>query len=568
MVQRVEFMRPVWRVLACACSMLLPGCYARVGSSWEQTRQRVVDPINVSFHRGLPRAIKQRDLTPILDLYATDSGGGLQWNGAQPLAGNFGEEVLRWRGMRGTETIRSRYEHILELFPSVESAELRIDSVDWQHPDTLGYPAKVHLVVRGEADAVRRQLDQRATVRFGERSGAWKITAEEITAREVASGTLPRYAAVTESASINNVHETNGSPSFRIIGGVFNSSGSAVGDVDGDGYEDMVLASASRVSLYHSNRDGTFADITERSGLPDPYPSVATGVVLFDYDNDGYPDLYVAAISGGDRLFHNIGGGTFEDVTAAAGIKPDRWASMPTVADYDGDGYLDIYVVRMGDHEHTPPNPNYEAHNGLGSTLYHNNRDGTFTDVTQHAGVGDTGWGLAGAWGDYDEDGWPDLYVVNEFGSNVLYHNNGDGTFRDVTRETGTGQRGAGMGVAWGDYDNDGHLDIFVSAMHANSRWLLFHPNFPQPVPWYVKVLGWFTPQVEERIHQYTHELTRGSSLLHNNGDGTFTDVSDVTGVRDTQWGWGAEFLDYNNDGWLDLYAVNGFVSGPIQDDV
>jgi hypothetical protein len=170
--------------------------------------------------------------------------------------------------------------------------------------------------------------------------------------------------------------------------------------------------------------------------------------------------------------------------------------------------------------------------------------------------------------GDYDDDGWPDLFVVNEFGSNVMYHNNGDGTFRDVTDASGTAQRGAGMGVAWGDYDNDGHLDLFISAMHANSRWLLFHPDFPQPVPWYVQVLGWFTPEVHRRVQLYTHEHTRGSSLLHNNGDGTFTDVSDQAGVRDTQWGWSAAFIDYNNDGLLDLYAVNGFVSNPLLDDV
>src|SRR5439155_1077149 len=129
----------------------------------------------------------------------------------------------------------------------------------------------------------------------------------------------------------------------------------------------------------------------------------------------------------------------------------------------------------MGDQEATTPRPNYAATNGVPSTLYRNNGDGTFTDVTRHARVGSTGWGMAAAWADYDGDGWPDLYVANEFGQNALYHN--------------------------------------------------------------------------ER-------------------DGTFTDVSDAAGVRDTQWGWSAEFLDYDNDGRLDLYAVNGFISGPILDDV
>jgi hypothetical protein len=557
-----------WRVLA-ACIVLV-GCPFRADASWEQTRQTVVEPMNAAFHRTLPRSIRQRDLTAILDVYAVEEGTGLSWDWARADAVpcNSGEEVLRWHGPGASETIRSRYERLLDLFQNVESAEGRIDSVDWDHPTADGYRAEFHLIVRGEAGDVRRQLDQRAIAYFARRDGKWKITREEITARELASGLVPRFALGTQAAGIDNVHDTDGSPPFRIVGGYYTASGSGVGDVDADGDEDIVLASASHLVLYRNNGDGTFTDVTAASGLPNPYPAVATGVVLFDYDNDGFADLYVAALRGGDHLFHNRRDGTFEDVTTAAGIKAGEWASMPVVADYDRDGFLDIYIVRMGDHEHTPPYPNYDAHNGFAHTLYHNNRDGTFSDVSERAGVADTGWGLAGAWGDYDDDGWPDIYVANEFGLGALYHNDHDGTFHDVTRASGTGNRAAAMGVAWADYDNDGHLDLFVSAMHANSRWLLFHPDFPKPLPWYYEALGWVMPQVGQRLQQYTHELTRGSSLLHNNGDGTFTDVSDHAGVRDTQWGWAAEFLDYNNDGLLDLYATNGFISGPLLDDV
>jgi hypothetical protein len=554
--------------LALLAAALVSGCGLRGGSSWNHTRKTVIDPMNSAFHRGLPRAIRQRDLDGILGFYAVGSGTGLLWGSAAVVRGQSDEEVQRWYGPGGNETIRSRYQRILELFQSIESAELRINSVDWLHPNADGYAADIHLIVRGATGNTLRQLDQRARARFGERDGGWKITAEEVTSRELASGTQPRYTIATQAVGISDTHETEGSPDVHIIGGSFNSSGSAVGDLDGDGYEDIVLASASHITVYHNHGDGTFVDVTAQSGLPNPYPAIATGVVVFDYDNDGYPDLYVAAISGGARLFHNIGGGAFTDVTAAAGIKPDTWGSMATVADYDRDGFLDVYLVRMGDHAHTPPQPNYEARNGLPNVLYRNNGDGTFTDVTLAAGVADSGWGLAGAWGDYDADGWPDLYVVNEFGSNNLYRNNGNGTFSDVTAASGTADRGAGMGVAWGDYDNDGRLDLFVSNMHANSRWLLFHPDFPKPIPWHLKLLGAFTPEVDRRVRQYTDDLTRGSTLLHNNGDGTFTDVSDQAGVRDTQWGWSAAFLDYNNDGRLDLYAVNGFITGPLLDDV
>ena len=119
------------------------------------------------------------------------------------------------------------------------------------------------------------------------------------------------------------------------------------------------------------------------------------------------------------------------------------------------------------------------------------------------------------------------------------------------------------------DIDRDGDLDLFVSGMYANSRWILFHPDFPLPVPWYAKIMRLFFPKQVQRVSdKITDRLSRGNSLYRNEGDGTFTDVSSEAGVRDGQWGWGAQFMDYDNDGQLDLYAVNGFLSGPIQDDL
>jgi hypothetical protein len=258
----------------------------------------------------------------------------------------------------------------------------------------------------------------------------------------------------------------------------------------------------------------------------------------------------------------------FVDVSEKAGIPAGVWGSMPVVADYDLDGFLDVYVARMGDHESLSPRPPWNARNGTRGTLLRNRGDGTFDDVSDEAGVDSAGWDMAAAWGDYDGDGYPDLYVANEFGENRLYHNDRDGSFTDRTREARAWDGGSAMGVAWGDYDGDGDLDLFVSGMHSNSGWAVMHPEFPLPIPWYFRLLGQFTDAVEIRRDEIVHELSRGSTLLRNDGDGTFTDVSDEAGVRDGQWGWGAEFLDYDNDGRLDLYAVNGFVTGPIEDDL
>ena len=556
-----------WWIIGALFAALLPG--AARGDRWETTRRTVIDPLNSEVHRHLPQYLKRRDLDAVLGLYATEVGSGVTWDEPVRVHPRFEEEMLRWGARRGEERIRARYERLLALLPKIDKAEVRIHRVDWRHPDAAGYPATARLLVRGtRADGAACQLDQRMTLHLQQHDGAWRITREEILARETVASMHPRYTLATADAGISNVHSNEGSPTFRIVGTLTSASGSAVADVDGDGWEDFFLAGSPNAALYRNRHDGTFEDVTEVSGLPRPYPAAATGAVFFDYDNDGWPDLYVAAVAGGDRLFHNLGGGRFVDVTAAAGVPAGRWGSMPLVADYDRDGFLDVFVVRMGDHEKTSPSPNYEARNGVPDTLLHNNGDGTFSDVSRRAGVADRGWGLAGGWGDYDEDGWPDLYVGNEFGFSSLYHNNRDGTFTEVGQRSGARDRAATMGVAWGDFDNDGHADIYAANMYANSRWALVHPDFPAPIPWEFRLLGFFTAEVQQHADQIFDQLTRGNTLFHNNGDGTFTDVADAAGVRDGQWGWGVQPLDYDNDGFLDMYAVNGFVSGPVLDDV
>jgi hypothetical protein len=563
------------RALALALWMTVVVALGASAAPWETTRRGVIDPLNGALHRHLPTYLRTRDLTALLGLYATESGGGLGWDAARPIDVGAEEEILRWDGGHTVEPIRGRWERLLALLPTIERAELRIDDVFWRETTPEGTPATARLIVRGtRGDGARAQLEQAFAWRVAARDGHWVITSEDVTARTLVARHVPRFEAVTDRAGIENVHASDASPAFQLFGGpeaspVRASSGSAVADVDHDGCEDVVLAGNPELALYRNHCDGTFEDWTASAGLPRPYPAAATGVVFLDYDNDGWADLFVAAVTGGDRLFRNAGGGRFVDVSAAAGIPPGRWAAMATVADYDRDGFLDVYVVRMGDHERTVPEPNFSARNGVPNTLLRNRRDGTFEDVSARAGVDSRGWDLAGAWGDYDGDGWPDLYVANEFGGNVLFHNERDGTFRERADEAGVTDGGAGMGVAWADYDADGDLDLYVSNMHANSRWALFHPEFPSPIPWQYRMIGVLFPQrVQERSEQIIDGLTRGSSLYRNDGNGRFTDVSDATGLRDAQWGWAAEFLDYDDDGRLDLFVTNGFISGPILDDV
>ena len=569
--------RPARIAIACLLASLWvagAGLSVAHADDWDETRQRLIDPLNSQLHRHWPAELKERNLDTLLRMYVTETGTGLRFESPTPVSRDADEDMLRWSEARGEEGIRERYEALLALFAEIEHAELRIKRVDWRHPAADGYPATVYVIVRGTSpDGQLRQLEQWATLHVRYFDPFWEITREDITDRILTTRAAPRFEAVHAELGIESVHDNAVSPPFRLFGDhrenpVRQASGVAVGDINGDGCEDLLLSGSPELRLYRSRCDGGYDDVTLEAGLPQRYPAAASGVVFFDYDNDGDADLFVAAVSGGDRLYRNDGSGRFEDVSAATGVAEGRWGSMPVVADYDRDGHLDVYIARMGDHENTSPRPPNDARNGVRGTLLRNRGDGTFADVSKEAGVDSPGWDMAAAWGDYTGDGWPDLYVANEFGNNRLYRNERDGTFSDQTRRAGALDGGSAMGVAWGDIDGDGDQDLFVSGMHSNSGWTLFHPDFPLPIPWYFRFVGLFTDAVQIEADEITDKLSRGSTLLRNEGDGTFVDVSDTAGVRDGQWGWAAEFLDYDNDGHLDLYAVNGFITGPIQDDL
>ncbi len=331
------------------------------------------------------------------------------------------------------------------------------------------------------------------------------------------------------------------------------SGGVALFDFDRDGWLDVYLvnspavatandSASARSALWKNNRDGTFTDVTERAGVG--YPGWAMGVATGDYDNDGWDDLYVTCF-GANRLFRNKGDGTFVDVTSRAGVDDPRWSTGAAFGDYDNDGWLDLFVANyvdlsldalpeFGKGRHCvfrglPVQCGPRGLKGAGDSLYRNNGDGTFTDVSTRAGVSDPAlrFGMGVAWCDFNEDGRVDLYVANDSGPNFLYRNNGDGTFTDVGLASGTalsddGKEQASMGVTIGDYDHRGRWNIVVT-------------NF-----------------AEEYNALYRHEK-----------DFLFTDASSATRTAKASLpfvGWGTKFFDYDNDGWLDLMVVNGHV--------
>ena len=335
-------------------------------------------------------------------------------------------------------------------------------------------------------------------------------------------------------------------------------SGAAFIDYDNDGWQDVFLASGTRLDglppnvtstnrLYRNNGQGKFSDVTEKAGLI--RTGWAQGVCVGDYQNDGFDDIFVSTY-GKNTLYHNNGTGTFKEVAEQAGVANNRtrWGSGCAFLDYDRDGYLDLFVASYIDLDlKTAPLPENGPclYKGLtvacgppGLTgginmLFHNEGNGTFTDVSEKSGITKTNgtYGLGVLIGDFDNDGWPDIYVANDSAPAALYRNNKNGSFTDIGIEAGCafsidGKPQAGMGVTAGDYDRDGWLDIFKTNFSGDT-----------------------------------------SSLYHNTGKGTFDDVTFLAGMGlNTRWlGWGCGFVDVDNDSWSDIFLVNGHVYPEVE---
>ena len=340
--------------------------------------------------------------------------------------------------------------------------------------------------------------------------------------------------------------------------------GIAVADVDGDGLEDVYVCQPHGFPnrLYRARGDLTFEDVTERSGLG---VLEDTQHALFaDLDDDGDQDLVLSLSSGSSNLalFRNDGTGRFtRDKDAFRFARPLQGAPMGmAIGDYDRDGFLDLYLCvysfyyGVGEGKAGTPTPYYDATNGPPNVLFRNDGHGRFVEATEEAGLdaGNDRFSFSAAWGDYDGDGWPDLVVTNDFGRKNLYHNLGprDGRvrFEDVSAAAGVEDYAAGMSVFWFDFDGDGRLDIYGGQMWSdNGLRVTASPDF--------------MPDATERVRGLYHHHARGNSLFRNRGDGTFDDVSVAARAEMGRWTWSSGAIDFDSDGWEDVYCVNGMVT-------
>jgi hypothetical protein len=376
-------------------------------------------------------------------------------------------------------------------------------------------------------------------------------SAEASSARASAALQVPQLVDITSSTGISFKHLS--SPEQKYIVESM-SGGVALIDYDGDGWLDIYFTGApsvamelegknARSALYHNNHDGTFTDVTEKAGVGTP--CWAMGAAVGDYNNDGRPDLIVSCF-GGVVLYRNNGDGTFTNVTKEAHLDKDTgWATGVTFGDYDGDGNSDLFVAHYVDFDlHDLPSfgslKTCQFHEipvqcgprglkGSPDTLYHNNGDGTFTEVAKEAGVDDANhyFGLGAVWSDFNNNGKLDLFVANDGEPNYLYRNEGNGRFKEIGYDAGVavsedGVEQANMGLALGDYLNVGRISVVV-----------------------------------------THFSDEYAAMYRNDGGMSFTDVSRTAGISRESApfvGWGDAFLDLNNSGWLDLILANGHV--------
>jgi hypothetical protein len=363
---------------------------------------------------------------------------------------------------------------------------------------------------------------------------------------------LPHFEDIGKQAGLTVPHISTAEKRYIIES---MSGGIGLIDCDNDGKLDIIAINGSTtdryrqhggdplITLYHQDADLKFTDITQQAGLTRKGWSM--GVAVADYDNDGLPDIYVTSF-GGNVLYHNLGNCKFEDVTDKAGVAVGGLSAGAAWGDYDRDGHVDLYVSRYV-HVDMDKLPDFGSNEkfcrfrgvlvqcgpwglaGESDFLFHNRGDGSFEDVSKKAGVDDPKhyYGLGVVWGDYDNDGWPDIYVANDAGPNYLYRNKHDGTFEEVglmlgSDLSGDGQELGSMGVDMGDYDHKGRLNIFV-----------------------------------------TEFVDQSDTLYHNNGDDGFTDVTWRAGIGQPSHpyvGWGTGFFDMDNSGWLDIFVANGHV--------
>lgn len=414
----------------------------------------------------------------------------------------------------------------------------------------------------------------------------WRITKDEFVEGVRVAGSGHGFERVSpHSIGIDFVHQRNPKldvrkPEIEMQFAVVEhaSGGVTAYDYDQDGRADLFFPDGVQSRLYRNtgvaNGQPQFEDVTDKAGL--------TGLdqahcgIFADFDNDGDKDLFVTRYLAKCCLYENQGDNTFKDVAESRGLDFVEPCMSACLLDFDKDGYLDIYVAVNGNAFKAAPDIPFYSTNAEPNRLFRNVDGKKFEDVTKSSGTGDKGWTLAVTAGDYNNDGRTDLILANDFGRKVVYRNNGDGTFTDMAKDARMLDFSGGMGVAMGDINDDGVPDVYTSNINSNQRWFGEDITIRQYMNNIVRT-KYIWDELDDYIdiyrllgsewNQLGQMVGDGNSLFRNDGTGTFTELHDSHTHR-AGWSWGVGFLDMDNDTDLDIFAANGWISGKKKDDL
>jgi len=385
--------------------------------------------------------------------------------------------------------------------------------------------------------------------------GEWMFDRFKLTSLSEARRSATIFSDVTAAAGVARSGIRFGQPGNNS----FAWNGSAGGDVDGDGRWDLFCTGPASNVLYMASESGHFGEEAKARGVA--RPGGGTGALFFDFENDGDQDLFVGQVGwresngklGGLNLqaYLNEGNGRFETKSDDLGFDEPGVLYSLTAFDYDNDGFIDMFGCGYGRVEVEHNNSWTQATNGSPNALYHNRGGERFEEVAESAGLLGTDWTYAAAAADVDLDGDADLYLANDYGSNRLMRNNGDGTFTDVADQYGITDKGNGMGVSFGDLDNDGGLDLYVSNMSSTAG---------------NRILGRLEEDIDSEIFKMLKKLAAGNSIFLA-GEQSFEKLPKDAGGVGASWAWSAALADYDLDGRLDVFCTNGFVTGDLPHD-
>ncbi|HXG91673.1 MAG TPA: VCBS repeat-containing protein [Blastocatellia bacterium] len=476
-------------------------------------------------------------------------------------AGNSNSRPNAARQMTKEEFLRD-WQTFLSHFSEIEDARFKVKGATFDDSASSVANAKVPTATVGSTGKARVAFYVIGRNREGRREWARGVTNSDVRYAETKRWQFMTFALesfdsmVADTDLFSEVAKPAGvAASIPAYGSPANNGfvwhGAAAADINKDGFIDLFVTSATRNYLYLNNCDGTFRDASDEAGVR----MLATGTapLFVDYDNDGDEDLFISAV-GQQILFENrlVPDGKLElrDVSLESGVAVDAIGFSAIAGDVNGDGRMDLYVASYNRYGQVTPDSWFRATNGTPNLLFINQGNGTFREEARKWRVDDSRWSYAAAFADVNGDGRMDLYVANDFGEKAMYINRGD-HFVDEAKERGVLDPANGMGVSFGDFNNDGLLDLHTTNMSSTAGNRILARLFPNQSP-------------KDNVLK---KLAAGNNLFVNTGDGHFKDVTTDVGGFSGGWAWGGGFIDFDNDGWEDIYTPNGFISGKSMKD-